>query len=286
MQRAAHLHERFEQRAERKVGQHAEKFELAARVGWVAKGALYVTLGGLALLAAFGEGGALRGGRGVLQWVAGQPFGKVLLGLAGVGFALYALVRLLQSIVLPDRSGDRRSKALRRVGHATSAVVYGALAVAAFQILNGNGAGGGRSWLSQVMHAGTWGVLFVGLIGAIIVVVGLYQFKPAIDLDFMDEVDTARMSQREIAVLKVVGRAGLAARGVVFPIIGYFLIVAAKQHDASEAKDVGGALGELARTSWIALTIIAAGLVAYGILQLFFAKYRRVQVPGTASAGR
>jgi len=70
----------------------------------------------------------------------------------------------------------------------------------------------------------------------------------------------------------------------VWSLVGFFIIRAAVQHDPSEAKGVGGALGQLAQTSWIALTIIAAGLVAYGILQLFFAKYRHVQVPGTASA--
>jgi hypothetical protein len=151
--------------------------------------------------------------------------------------------------------------------------------VAAFQMLAGDNPGNGRhTWLAKAMSMGTGGVVLVCALGVIAILVGLYQFKKAASLEFMDEIDRGRMSAREVAALRVVGRAGYAARGVVLPIIGYFLIVAAVARNPSAAKGTGGALVALARAGWWVVAIVAIGLTAYGILQLFFAKYRRVRV--------
>ncbi len=75
-----------------------------------------------------------------------------------------------------------------------------------------------------------------------------------------------------------VGRCGYAAMGVVIGIIGIFLIVAAIQHNASEAKGLDGVLPELAHQSFgqVLLGIVALGLFAYGIYSLVEARYRRV----------
>lgn len=259
--------------------QHRDKIEMAAKAGWIAKGGLYVTLGILALTAAVGSGGALTGNEGVLQWISNRPFGTLLLVLAGIGLACYALWRFAQAIVDPEVHKDHKEMIVKRLGWALSGAMHVALSVAAFQLVVGGGDGGQskQTWLSQILSSG-FGAFVVGVLGVTAIGYGLYQFKKALDLAFLQDVDTGAMSHNERKTLRVVGRLGLAARGVVFPIIGYFLVKAAVESDASEAAGVGGALGQIAETSWILLAIVALGLSAYGVLQLFFAKYRRVRV--------
>ncbi len=271
---------RAKRNASAKVREHAEKLELLAKIGWGAKGALYVTLGILAVMAAFGEGGALHGSKGVLRWVSGEPFGQVLLGASGVGFICYALWRFIQAAVGPRTQGSGAKQIARRIGSVVSGAIHVSLGVAAFQMLLGGDSSSSKgTWLAKIMSAGTWGQVVVGLLGAIIIGVGLFQFKRAAKLGFMEDVDQRQMSSKELGLLRWVGRAGHAARGVVFPLIGYFLIASAYNHNPSQAKGVGGALSELAQTSWIALAVIALGLTAYGVLNLLYARYRRFPLP-------
>jgi Domain of Unknown Function (DUF1206) len=86
------------------------------------------------------------------------------------------------------------------------------------------------------------------------------------------------MSQAEQTWAVRLGRLGIAARGIVFGIIGLFLIQAAKQSDASQAKGFGEALASLEQQPfgpWV-LGLVALGLIAYGIYSVVEARYRRI----------
>jgi len=86
------------------------------------------------------------------------------------------------------------------------------------------------------------------------------------------------MSARARRWSRRVGRAGLTARGVTFGVIGWFLLRAAFDEDAHEARGVAGALrllGKQDRGHWV-LFVVAVGLTAYGLLSLVDARYRRV----------
>ena len=78
--------------------------------------------------------------------------------------------------------------------------------------------------------------------------------------------------------VEAAGRAGSASRGVVFAIIGIFLIVAAVHHNAGQAKGLGGALAELASHAYgqATLAVVAVGLIAYGLFCMAQARYRRI----------
>ncbi len=255
-----------------------DKVTTAAKAGWAAKGGLYVTLGVLALMAAFGAGGGTAGGQDVLQWVAQQSFGTILLGLAGIGFSCYALWRFVQAIIDPESHKSATIGTLKRVGWTLSGVVHAALAYAAFQLASGTGSGGQKQmWMSQVLSE-SWGPYLVGGLAVFVIGVGLYQFKKAFKLGFMRDVNTAEMTHKEEKTFRLAGRVGLSARGVVFPIIGYYLMKAAVEANAAAAQGagVGGALDKIAAAGTLPLAIVAFGLAAYGVLQLFFVRYRDV----------
>jgi hypothetical protein len=71
-------------------------------------------------------------------------------------------------------------------------------------------------------------------------------------------------------------RFGIAARGVVFVLIGIFLVQAARHTQPSRAKDFGQSLREVQEQPFgpVLLAIVATGLLAYGVYELVRARYR------------
>ena len=75
-----------------------------------------------------------------------------------------------------------------------------------------------------------------------------------------------------------ISRVGIAARGIVFVIIGFFLLKAGQQSDASEVKGLDGVLQTAAQQPFgkFLLGLVAFGLVAYAIYLFIEARYRRI----------
>jgi Domain of Unknown Function (DUF1206) len=76
----------------------------------------------------------------------------------------------------------------------------------------------------------------------------------------------------------VFGVAGFVARGVVYGLIGVFLVRAAYRYDPEDAVGVDGALSEIAQASYgpFLLGLTAAGLFAFGLYSFVEARYRQV----------
>jgi hypothetical protein len=263
-----------------------------ARVGFAAKGLVYVFVGILAAQAALGAG-APTGSEGALRAIEVQPFGQVLLALTALGLAAYVFWRLLSAVLNPD--GD---SAVKRIGHAGAALVYAGLAYEAARMALGAGGGGGGGqadavgggaasgsageqraahWTAEVlgMPLGPW---IVGAVAAVIAGYGLYQLYKAWTADVGDELELTRVSSKARRAIFAIGRAGLAARGIVLVLIGWFLAHAALQVDAGEVRGLGGSLRALEGESYgpVLLGAVAVGLVAYGLYQFVRARHRRV----------
>ena len=86
------------------------------------------------------------------------------------------------------------------------------------------------------------------------------------------------MSELEDRLFTVVGAVGHLARGVVFGLIGFFLVRAAWQYDPQEAVGLDGALSKVVRADYgdTLLGFVAAGLIAYGLYCYVEARYREV----------
>jgi hypothetical protein len=72
------------------------------------------------------------------------------------------------------------------------------------------------------------------------------------------------------------GRAGYAARGLVFLIMGWFFVQAGFAADASQAGGMGAVLESL---SGGVRMIVALGLLLFGLFSLVEARYRRINDP-------
>src|SRR5687767_9991709 len=117
-----------------------------ARLGFAVKGIVYIIIGVLATKAAMGAGGETTDQRGALETIHQQPFGRVMLLIAAVGLAGYALWRLIDALFNP-RHAHRGAKGLmKRAAELVSAIVYGSLSFAAFQMALGTGGGGSSDW--------------------------------------------------------------------------------------------------------------------------------------------
>lgn len=266
----------------RRVASH-RWFERFARFGYAAKGIVYFVVGLLAAQAAFTTGGKTTDSSGALQTIITQPFGKFLLALVTIGLIGYACWRFVQTAFDPEHRYENKGvQAIgRRLGYAFSALAYSSLAVTALNLIFGVGGSRGgdstRDWTARMLSQpfGRW---LVGLVGAITIGVGVYYLYNAFKSKFMEELRQSQMSMTERKWAKRAGQFGTAARGIVFGIIGIFLIVAAWRSDATEARGLGGALATLAQQpygAWL-LGCVALGLIAYSVYSLVEARYRQI----------
>ena len=253
-------------------------FEWLARAGFVARGLIYGIIGILAFKLALGAGGKTTNQRGALETIARQPFGKVLLILVAIGLAGYALWRLLRALL--GHGPEDSDTTFDRVAALGSGIVYAGLCAVAVEILLGSGSnssGNAHKTTAGVFGwpAGTW---LVGIAGAVLIGVGLYQGYRGFSKDFLEDSKTEQMSARVRSWIEWIGTFGHLARMVVFVLVGVFLIKAAIDYDPNKAVGLDGALAQVADASYgpFLLGLVAAGLVAFGVYSLCDARYRRI----------
>jgi uncharacterized protein DUF1206 len=248
--------------------------EPIARVGFAARGSVYVMVGVLAARAAAGQGRTTDAGGAVRAIGRLEDSGTLLVALA-LGLAAYAVWRFAQALEDLDRKGGGVTGLTVRTGYAGSGLVHLALALTAGGFARRSGSM--RAWVARSL-AEPWGAWAVGLGGAVVIGAGLYQFHKAWTANFEEQLRTHRMSADARRWARRIGRFGLPARGVTFLIVGWFLIRAALRLNAREVRDFGGALRTLQAQeygAWL-LGIVALGLVSYGLLSFVDARYRRI----------
>lgn len=255
-----------------------------ARFGFAAKGFVYFVIGLLAAQAALGVGGETTDTKGALAAIVGQPFGKLLLALVTLGLLGYALWRVVQTILDPEHAGQqlKAKHVLQRLGYAFSAIAYAGLSLTAIKLIMGTERGGGDStqdWTARFMEQ-PFGQWIVGLAGLVVIAVGISYLYQAYKASFQRHFNLPQMTQSERKWTKWLGQFGIAARGIVFAMIGLFLTLAALNANASEARGLGGALAALAAQPfgpWL-LGTVALGFIAYSIYSLIEARYRQLRL--------
>jgi hypothetical protein len=260
-------------------------FEKIARAGYAAKGVVYVLVGALAAKAAFAGGGQVGGSSQGLSAIIAQGSGAwILVLVVGVGLIAYALWNLSRALFDVEDEGDDIRAYWLRAGWFISAAVHALLGVSAIvAALHGRSTGGdgqGARGLVGTMLAWPGGRVLVAGIGIGIAIYGLFQLYRAYVIKLEENLDLSKVRATPRRWIIRLGRFGLAARGVVMPIVGYLFVYAAWTHDSGQAGGLGEALRTLQRGwyGWIVLGIVALGLVAYGLYMFSVAAYRRIDV--------
>jgi hypothetical protein len=242
---------------------------------------VYLLVGWLTLQAAVGTGTAVDK-QGALEAVAQQPMGTALLIFVCAGILAYAAWSVVRAVFDPERRGHDGGGIVARLGYLVAAVSYGGLGVGALKLALGQSAGKGsdastQDWTARLMQA-PFGPPLVIAVGVAFLAIAAVEFFSAYTEKFAAQLELGELARERRWIVRV-GQAGLIARGVVFALIGVFLIQAARQGDPSEAIGLGGALQKLAEQPEgpSLLGVVAAGLCMYGLFSIVEARYRRLK---------
>lgn len=258
--------------------------ETFARFGYAAKGFVYAAIGILALLAAFSIGGEATDTTGALQAISRQPFGKILLGLIAIGLVGYVIWRLIQAINDPADKGTDAKGIFTRLGYLLSGLAYIGVAINAglLALSSSNGGSSGNSkqdWTAMVMEQpfGRW---LVGIGGALVIGIGLWRIYRAYKIKFRKKLNLSELNSKQQNWLVNISRFGIAARGVVFMMIGFFILQAAKNYDPQKVKGLDGALLTLTQQPFgkVLLALMALGLISYAVYLFLQARYRQIKL--------
>jgi hypothetical protein len=254
-----------------------------ARTGFLVKGILYAVIGVLALQLALREGGRVTGTRGALTLVLGQPFGRILLLIAAIGLVGYAAWRVLQGVIDTDRHGNGWKGLWLRSGYVIRGLLHLGLSVQAFRLYRGLGGGSENAQNKATAELLRWpfGDFVVVLVGLGLIGFAIQQAWSAYVGKLEPGFDVTQLRQDAGKWAVVASRFGIAARAVVFALLGWSAVVGGFERDASEVDSTAGSLGTLASQPgalgrWL-LGAVAVGFIAYGLYQMVHARYLRIQ---------
>lgn len=255
--------------------------ELAERLGYLVRGALYAVMGLLALSIALQIGpGKTTDLQGSLVFLASNSLGKAVLVVAAVGLTAYSIWGLVRAIYDPLRRGSDASGYLERFGFVTSAVSYALIVVFALQLLTGSSTPASTStqtYIATILtHPG--GGLLTILVGLFTLGIGIGQFIEAYRAIFAKDFKSAQMtpSARKWAIR--LGRFGMFARGVIFLIIGWFILQAGLHNTPGVVQGFGGAFVFLLAQPYgrLLLGVVALGFIALGLHSWACARWVRL----------
>jgi MFS family permease len=255
--------------------------EKLARFGLVAQGISFGLVAVLAIELALGKGGRATSREGALQTIAQSGIGRVAVFVLAFGFGAYALWRLAQVFLGHDvEEKGGREKWGKRLSSLGKAAIYGGLCWAAFSIALGkHGGGGGKEQEATKGILGWPGGRWIVFAMAIAIAgAALWNLYRAVSGKYKDSLKKEQMSARELKWTTRIAFIGLMSRAVVFGLISWFFFKAAADYDAKKARGLDGALRKLATAPYgtFLLSVVAAGLLAFGLFCLIQARYREV----------
>lgn len=246
--------------------------ETLTRIGFAARGLMYLTIGWLAL-----SRGRAEDNQGAIASLA-EGGGSPLLVIMGLGFMGYAIWRLSEALIDSEGHGHDAKGMAVRIGGGISGIVHFFFALFALRLGLGwsSGSGGGGSGTEQgaaMAMSLPGGSLLLGLAALALAGTGLFQLIKAWRADFLHHFspDVAREPW-----VKWSGRLGYAARGFVFLVLGWLAFGAARSGDAG---DVGGLDAALASLPGTVFLVVALGFMLFGVFSFIEARYRRITDP-------
>ena len=244
--------------------------EWGARLGYVTVGLVHLLIAWIALKVAWGIGGGSKKAdtSGALQTMASTGTGVVALWLCLVGFFLLAVWQLLEAALHHSETSDRLKAAAK-------GVTYLFFAWSTFKV--GQGANSSAEQQTEDFTAGLMGSpggrLLVAVVGLVVLGIAGYHVYKGWTKKFLEDL---REHPGQWAV--TAGRIGYIAKGIALVVVGFFFLVAAWQADPDKAQGLDGALKTVKDQPFgpFLLTLVAAGIAAYGVYSFARSRYARV----------
>jgi hypothetical protein len=255
--------------------------EPVGRIGLATQGFLYGVVGLLALQVAAGHNDQADQ-RGAIEAVGDQPFGRALLLVLTIGLALHCAWRLV--LAARGTAGDDSAKEwAKRLAELGRGLLYGAFTLVAAKLLIGSssaeGGGGGSEQRKAVGTVLGWpgGKFLATAIGVAVIGTGVWHASQLFTRKFVDKLDLAGRSETSRNVIVVLGSIGYVARGVVFAMVGWFIVESALDDDPNHTGGLDQALKRLAFSDHgpELLRLVAAGLIVFGIYRIIDARLRK-----------
>lgn len=255
----------------------SEKFSWLVRAGFLSRSILYAVLGVIALTSA---SHISEGTQGIFAAIQGFPAATFILWVMVIGLLAYALFRFASTFLDIEHNGSDAKGWAKRIGHAGSAVGHLALAYTAYKFATGGGgSGGGAQEAAAGVMSFEFGGIILGLLGIAFFAAAIFQAKKGLSGEFMHRISASAPSHT-----RKIGAIGYVARAVVFLIIGWSIFQAGfLSGDEGQIKTLGDAVASLAGEGLI-FSLVAIGLIAFGVLSLILARYRII--PDLGDDGR
>ncbi len=235
------------------------------RIGFATRGMLYIVIAVLIV-----RTGRAEDPSGALEYL-GDGGGRLLLAVMAAGLFGYGFWRGVDAAFDIERHGSDRKGVFERLGAGFSGAVHLVLAWQAVRLIQGvSSVGSGTEASTRAVLELPGGTMMVMLGGAILFAIGVLQLVKAVKGSFLRHL-APRIADKPWAQWS--GRAGYAARGLVFVISSVFLVRAGFSERASEA----GGMAEV--LSWLASPVdivVAAGLFGFGLFSLIEARFRQL----------
>ncbi len=246
----------------------SDKFILLVRLGYAARGLVYILLGYLAISS---SGNPSAGPEGSFDMLQDIPLGSAVLYVMAIGLLAYAIYKFLAAVIDLEHHGTEAKGIAQRIGYFASGLAHTLLAWTAFQFAHGDkqtSTGGGDNQAASQLLSWDAGAVVLGIIGLGFLLGGVFQARTAFTAHFMRTVGAGAPG-----AVRWIGRVGHAARAIVFLLIGWSLIKSAWLNSGAEVRGLGDALMSL-RDNEVLYTIVSAGLLMFGVFSLIVARFR------------
>lgn len=261
--------------------------ERLARIGFAARGVVYLIVGVIALQIAYSTDANNEASKdGALREIAKKPMSGPLLIALAIGMVGYILWRLSEAAWGKRDEEDERKRTAKRLGSAAKAALYGAFLVSTLRFIRlGPDAGGQHrtggapedSWTAKALDV-PGGRILVGVVAIVLIGAAGWIAYRGLAQKFEKRLDTSEMTPVTGRAVDVVGTVGLAGRGAIVGLAGFLLLRAALDYDPTKASGVDATLRVVAQQTYgkVLLTAIAVGIMAYGLYSWAEARYREL----------
>ncbi|MGI8419098.1 MAG: DUF1206 domain-containing protein [Candidatus Levyibacteriota bacterium] len=243
------------------------------RLGYFSRGIFYSLIGVFAFTLALGIEKSSANQQDIFLFIRHIFYGYwiliiFLIGLAG--YSLWGFIRAVKDYLFPQQ---KPIPLLERLGYLFSGLFYASLLFPVFEILinqpeNGAHKDSLRNVSIILLHI-PFGQLFLFVIGVTSFFSGCYQIRRALLVKKSSDVNYNKSIAPD-HILILISRIGIAARGLIWTMIGIFAMIASIYADSSRIKDTNEVFESLKNLPFgsLIVMILAGGFMLFGIYSM------------------